>query len=233
MTKTMPANAEDRVGEQQPLPFERPAHCTFEHFLVGANGELLERLKARGPGADNIWLFGQPGVGKTHLLLALCERHASSAYIPAKDLAPTALEGYACFDVVAIDDVPCWLAERRSEVALFDFYNNLRAAGARLVLSADRSPRELTFALGDLGSRLRAAACYRVAALADHDKAQLLHDAAAERGLLLGDDVVHFLLSHVGRGQGELLGTLHRLDRSSLASQRRITIPFVKEVLCL
>ena len=93
-------------------PSSGPRTATFEHFLVGANGELLERLKARGPGADNIWLFGQPGVGKTHLLLALCERHADSAYIPAKDLAPTALEGYARFDVVAIDDVPCWLAER-------------------------------------------------------------------------------------------------------------------------
>ena len=229
----MPANRADHVAQQLPLPFDLCARGTFERFVAGANGELVERLKARRQGADNTWLFGAQGVGKTHLLLALCQRHPDSAYIAAKECTPTALDGHARCDVVAIDDVSHWLGERRSEVALFDFYNGMLAAGSRLVFAADRSPRELEFALADLGSRLRSAGCYRVAPLADCDKARLLLAAARERGLLLGDDVVRFLLSHVGRGQGELLGTLDRLDCSSLAAQRRITIPFVKEVLCL
>ena len=225
-TNTAPA-------QQTALPFERAAHCTFERFAVGDNGELVHRLKAHWRGAENTWLFGAAGLGKTHLLLASCQHHPDSAYIPAADFSPAALDGYARFRLVAIDDVPCWLGDRRSEVALFDFYNRLRAAGARLVTSADRSPRECTFALPDLKSRLCAAACYRVAPLADHDKARLLRAAASERGLVFGDEVVRYLLSHVGRGQGELLGMLDRLDGSSLAAQRRITIPFVKEVLCL
>lgn len=229
----MPANKAGHVAQQLPLPFEQRTRCTFEHFVAGANGELVERLGARRPGPDNIWLFGTPGVGKTHLLQALCQRHPDAAYIAAKERPLTALDEHARCDVVAIDDVSHWLGERRNEVALFDFYNGLLAAGARLVLAADRSPREIAFALADLGSRLRSAACYRVAPLADSDKARLLLATAHERGLLLGDDVVRFLLSHVGRGQGELLGVLDRLDCSSLAAQRRLTIPFVKEVLCL
>ena len=229
----MQANKGGRATQQLALPFELHKRSTFERFVAGENGELVERLKAPRQGAEAIWLFGTPGVGKTHLLLALCQRHANSAYIPAGDLAPTALDGRARIDVVAIDDVPRWLGERRSEIALFDFYNNMRAGGALLALSADRSPLELEFALADLGSRMRAAACYHVAPLADCDKARLLCAAAHERGLVLGDEVVRFLLSHVGRGQGELLNTLDRLDCSSLATQRRITIPFAKEVLCL
>ena len=219
--------------QQTALPFDLGVYCTFERFVVGDNGELVERLRADRTGAENTWLFGAPGLGKTHLLLACCRHHPDSAYIPAADLSPADLDDYSRFQLVAIDDVPRWLGERRSEVALFDFYNRLQAAGARLVWSADRSPRECTFALPDLASRLCAAACYRIAPLADHDKARLLQAAARERGLVLGEDVVPYLLSHVGRGQGELLGTLERLDGSSLAAQRRITIPFVKEVLCI
>ena len=220
-------------ARQTALPFERGAQCTFERFVVGDNGELVQRLKAHWQGAENTWLFGTAGLGKTHLLLASCQHHADSAYVPAADCSPAALDAASRFRLVAIDDVSCWLGERRSEVAVFDFYNRLGSAGGRLVLSADRSPRQYTFALPDLASRLCAAACYRVAPLADHDKARLLLAAARERGLVLGEDVVPYLLSHVGRGQGELLGTLDRLDGSSLAAQRRITIPFVKEVLCL
>lgn len=229
----MPAKCGSRTVRQLALPFGLRQRCTFERFVAGDNGELVQRLETPRRGADTVWLFGGRGVGKTHLLLALCQRHAGAAYIPAEEMAPAALRGYARFDVVAIDDVLRWLGERGSEVALFDCYNQLRTAGARLVLSADRSPRQCEFALADLGSRLRAAACYRVSPLAERDKAQLLRSAAQERGLLLGDDVVRFLLSHAGRGQGELLDTIDRLDCLSLAAQRRITIPFAKEVLCL
>ena len=221
------------ASAQLALPFDLGVGSTFERFVAGDNRELVERLRAGGHGAESTWLFGAPGLGKTHLLLACCRQHPDSAYVPAADFSPAALDGYTRCPLVAIDDVPCWLGERRSEVALFDFYNRMHAAGARLVWSADRSPRECRFALPDLKSRLCAAACYRVAPLADHDKARLLQAAARERGLVLGEDVVPYLLSHVGRGQGELLATLDRLDGSSLAAQRRITIPFVKEVLCL
>lgn len=220
-------------AQQTALPFERAAHCTFQRFVGGDNDELVQRLKAPWQGAENTWLFGASGLGKTHLLLASCQQHPNSAYIPAADFSSKALDGYSRFQLVAIDDVACWLGERRSEVALFNLYNRLRAAGARLVTSADRSPRECTFALPDLKSRLCAAACYRVVPLSDHDKARLVLAAAQERGLVLGEDVVRYLLGHVGRGQGELLDTLDRLDGSSLAAQRRVTIPFVKEVLCL
>ena len=102
-----------------------------------------------------------------------------------------------------------------------------------MVVTADRSPLDIEFALPDLASRLRAAAWYRVAPLGDEDKVRLLVDAGQDRGLELPADVVHFLLLRVSRDQRELLRILDQLDRSSLAAQRRITIPFVKESLCL
>ena len=100
-------------------------------------------------------------------------------------------------------------------------------------MTADRPPRDVDFALADLGSRLRAAACFRVAPLTDEDMVRLLAGIAAGRGLELPEDVAGFLLARTHRDQGSLLRTFDRLDEASLAEGRRITIPFVKKALGL
>jgi len=222
------------VSQQLILPFALREASTFERFVVGPNEELVDRLRRPGPGFDCIWLFGDSGVGKTHLLQALCHAEPDASYIPAGEIgADSVLDGYARFDVVTVDEVHRWLGSREQELALMALYNRLSARRARLVLTANSSPLDVIFAVADLASRLRAAACYRVAPLHDEDKVRLLVNAAKDRGLTLAPDVVRFLLLRVSRDQRELLLTLDRLDRSSLAAHRRITIPFIKETLCL
>lgn len=222
------------MSQQLILPFALQESSTFERFLVGPNEELVDRLRHPGPGFDCIWLFGESGVGKTHLLQALCHAEPDASYIPAREIgADSVLDGYARFDVVTVDEVQRWLGSREQELALMALYNRLSTRRARLVLTANRSPLDVTFAVADLGSRLRSAACYRVAPIHDEDKARLLVGAGKDRGLTLAPDVVRFLLLRVSRDQRELLRILDRLDRSSLAAHRRITIPFIKETLCL
>ena len=223
------------AGAQLALPLELRERNTFAKFLTGANGELVARLRSRQAGFLCLWLYGQPGTGKTHLLQAVCHRDPEACYVPAPALAGQlqSLEGYARFPTATIDDADRWLGRRSAEVALFDFYNQLRAVGGRLIVTAARSPLDCRFALPDLRSRLCAAACYRVAPLAEEDKPALLLRTAKDRGLQLGEDVVRFLLARVSREQGALVEVLEQLDRASLAAQRRITIPFVKETLCL
>ena len=228
------------MSQQLILPLARHESSTFERFVVGANQELIDRLRRLERTFDCLWLFGDSGVGKTHLLQALCHEEPRASYIPAREIDPTCgvgtdsmLDGYERFDVVSVDDVHSWLGTRDSELALVALYNRLLAREARLVLTADRSPLDVTFAIADLASRLRAAGCYRVAPLRDADKERLLINAGKYRGLELPPDVVHYLLQRVSRDQRELLSILDELDRSSLAAHRRITIPFVKETLCL
>lgn len=222
------------MSRQLTLPFALHEYSTFARFVVGPNEELLDRLRRPAPGFDCLWLFGESGVGKTHLLQALCHDEPDASYIPARKIgADSVLDGYARFDVVTIDEVHRWLGSREQELALMALYNRLSAHRARLVLTSNRSPLDVCFAVADLASRLRAAACYRVAPLHDDDKVRLLVDAAKDRGLALPPDVVRFLLLRVGREQQELLRILDELDRSSLAAHRRITIPFIKETLCL
>ena len=224
-----------RAAAQLPMPFALPEQNTFERFIVGANAELVQRLQRRSGGFDCLWLFGPAGVGKTHLLQAVCCWWRGASYVPARgiDAATAALDAYAWADVVAVDDLPWWLGNRASEVSALAMYNKLAREGAMLVFAADRSPRDVECVLPDLRSRLCAASCYQVAPLADDDKLRMLGDEALRRGLLLDDDVLRFLLARASRGQRELMRLLDQLDHASLAEQRRITIPFVKAVLCL
>lgn len=221
------------MSEQLILPLATPESRTFDRFLAGSNAELVARLRQPDAGFDCLWLFGESGVGKTHLLQALCHEEPSASYIPAREIGADSLDGYAQTNVAMVDDVHCWLDSRDAEVSLLALYHGLAGRRARLVLTADRSPRNVAFALADLASRLRAAACYRVAPLGDEDKRRLLLNAARDRRLELPEDVVHYLLMRVSREQRELLRILDQLDRLSLAAHRRITIPFVKKALCL
>ena len=227
------------MTEQQALPFALGERGTFRRFVAGRNGELVERLRklgrASGNSFDCVWLFGDSGTGKTHLLQAVCNDQANAAYIPAREIATEgdSIEAYGKFDTVTVDDVPEWIGTPASERPLMSLYNVLRQRHARLVVTAHCSPRDLKFTLPDLGSRLRAAACYRLAPLDDRDKRRLLSGVARERGVELPDEVAQFLLVRTSRDQRELLGVLDRLDRASLAQGRRLTIPFVKQTLDL
>lgn len=223
------------MNTQLGLPFALRDQSTFDRFVAGANGEAINQLRRRAKGFHCMWLFGEAGVGKTHLLQALCHEQEGSAYVPAGRITASALSlgGYGDFDAVHVDDLEHWLGARETELALLDLYNQLAAQGARLVVTTRAAPVEIDFALADLRSRLRAAGCYRIAPLNDADRALLLVDAARRRSLTLTPEVVRFLLSRADRDQRQLLRLLDSLDRSSLAAKRRITVPFVKEVLCL
>jgi len=227
------------VTEQQALPFALGERGSFRHFVAGRNGELVERLRKMGRASGNafdcVWLFGDAGTGKTHLLQAVCNEQGNAAYIPAREIATDedSIDAYGKFDTVTVDDVPEWIGTEASERPLMSLYNVLRGRHASLVLTAQRSPRDLKFALPDLGSRLRAAACYRLAPLDDRDKLRLLAGVARERGFELPHEVAQFLLARTSRDQRELLGVLGRLDQASLAQGRRLTIPFVKQTLSL
>lgn len=227
------------MTEQLALPFALGERGMFRHFVAGRNGEIVERLRRLGRGSGNsfdcVWLFGDAGTGKTHLLQAVCNDQPNAAYIPAREFttAGDSIEAYGRFDTVTVDDVPEWIGAETSERGLMSLYNVLRGRRACLVLTAHRSPRDLTFTLPDLASRLRAAACYRLAPLDDRDKLRLLSGVAKERGIELPDEVARFLLARTSRDQGELLGVLDQLDRASLAQGRRLTVPFVKQTLGL
>ena len=193
---------------------------------------------ASGSGERVTILWGGPGTGKSHLLQAAC-RHvqlsgASGVYLPLAangDLSFDWLEGLEASRLVCLDDVGTIAARRSWERAIFDLYNRTEQTGTRLLISVTKRLSETGFALADLHSRLASGLAFQLRDLSDGQREAVLRARARERGFEIPVEVAEFLLKRYPRDMHALIGLLDRLDRLTLEEQRRVTIPFVKEVL--
>jgi DnaA family protein len=225
---------------QLPLALELREAPGLDDFIVGRNRRALDALRRMIDRDDEplLYLFGPSGCGRSHLLLGQCaaaERHGlRSAYLPLADraaLAPAMLEGLETLDLVAVDDVHAIAGDAAWEEALFVLFNRCRERGVRMLFSADRGPAVLPLRLPDLRSRLAWGLTLSLQPLDDSGRLELLQSLAARRALRMPDDVARYLLERSPRHPGDLAGLVDRLDRASLAEQRRLTIPFVREAL--
>jgi DnaA family protein len=220
---------------QLPLGIGLRDSATFSNFHPGANREALQAL--RGGGEQFIYLWGGAGSGKTHLLQALCQQQAEQeravAYLPLAEpgMVPEMLEGMESMELLAIDDLDAVAGQAAWETGLFHLYNRMRDAGARLVVTASVSPAALSIELPDLASRLSWGLTLHLAANDDAAKLAILQQRARNRGLELSDEVGGYLLRNCERDMENLIRLLERLDAASLREQRRLTIPFVKQLL--
>lgn len=222
---------------QLALPLRLADHAIFETFLADGNEILVDYLRsltnaAPGQGA---WIWGAPATGKSHLLQAACERFGDrAAYVPLQALAgagPEVLEGLESRQLVCIDDVDSVAGNDAWERVLFVLCNNVIEAGHQLVVSAVAAPRESGIALADLRSRLQRLATFHVRGLDDASRMAALQLRARHRGLELPDDTARFLMARSKRDMRSLYELLDKLDLEALRAQRRLTIPFVKDVL--
>jgi DnaA family protein len=227
---------------QLPLNIQLRDDAVFSSFYPGDNLEPLNAAKklASGIGENFVYIWGGTGVGKSHLLEAACheafEKGLSAVYIPLHNIAllsASMLEGLEKIPLVCIDDIHCVSGKADWEEALFHLYNRIREQKdqCRLMVSAETSPLHILLKLADLKSRLAFGITYQLHLMDDDQKLEALRLRAHCRGLELSKTVAQFILSRCPRNMTELFATLEKLDQASLAEQRRLTIPFVKQVL--
>ena len=119
------------------------------------------------------------------------------------------------------------------ELALFNFYNLSQEFNSRLLIAGIAPPGQLLWKLPDLSSRLAWGLVMNVQSLTDDQKLIVLQLRAKARGFELPPEVGEFLLNHYPRDMSRLLEALNQLDHEGMVAKRRITIPFVKQVLQL
>lgn len=212
--------------EQLPLAISIPGEPTLGNYVPGSNAEVLARLRdaAEGRAADAvIYLWGEPGCGRTHLLRAAAGAAADGMYV-----ASDGAHAQAQARLIAADDVE--RLDDARQVGLFNLINRAREAGGTVVAAGCAPPAQLALR-EDLKSRLGWGLVYQLRPLSDAEKALHLRAEAQRRGLRLSDEVVWYLLSRLPRDLPSLNAVLERLDQFSLARRRHITLPLVREAL--
>lgn len=223
------------MNSQLPLGITWRNQATFSNFYTGSNNQLIESLMSLHEPLIFIW--GDTGCGKSHLLQAVCQKASDDkqpVFLPMSemlDLHPAVLEGMEAMNPLCIDDVQLIAGKREWEEALFHLFNRVRDQGGQMIISATAPPGQLNIQLPDLVTRLGWGAVYQVHSLDDAGKRIALQQRATQRGLLLPDEVVEFVLKRSVRDMNSLFDLLDKLDVASLAEQRKLTIPFVKQYM--
>lgn len=211
-----------------------PPPPALDNFVAGGNAELLHMLHdmlARRQAERFVYIWGEAGSGKSHLLQAFVNaagaQQLRTAYVACKNAAPLDVDLAAC-DVVVVDDVAG--LDAGAQGVLFDIYNRMRDGGGLLLSSGPQAPAHLELRR-DLATRLGAGLVYQVHGLTDDDKALALKTHARGRGFTLSQEAADYLLRYWKRDLPSLLAVLDALDRYSLETKRPVTLPLLREVL--
>lgn len=226
--------------EQLPLAVQLRDDNTFESFYAGDHGLLLNQLQQQlDDGERYIYLFGSQGSGRSHLLQAACQAASgaglSSVYLPLdelRDYPPRDLfEGLEQLSLVCLDDIHQVIGRQVWEEQLFHLFNRLSDKQVALLVSSDRSVRELHPRLADLDSRLSWGSVYQLQTADDEQRLAVFQFRAGKRGIVLEDEVARYIYHRCQRDMNALLAVLDKLDLASITEQRRVTIPFVKSTM--
>jgi chromosomal replication initiation ATPase DnaA len=203
-------------ARQLPLPFAPPgrAAAALPFFAATSNHAALAWLEAPDTWPEGrLLLWGDAGLGKTHLLQAWAPTRGA-AYVGGAGLRwPMPLPAG-----VAIDD-----ADLAPEAALLHLLNEAAATRRTTLMAARTPPAGWATRLPDLASRLRAVTTVRIEAADDALLRAILLRLCAERQLRAPEAVQEFLLAHLPRTPAALQEAAARLDRAALASGGRVT----------
>ena len=227
------------VGEQLPLKVNLRDEATFDTFLARPGQEAAVAALialAAGECEQSVFLQGGGDSGRSHLLQATCHAcEGISLYLPLGQLrdfpADQVLADVEGVALIAVDDIHLVAGLSGWERALFSAFNAAHARGTRMLFSANTAPNALSLELADLQSRLEWGPVFRLPALTEADKGSVFAFRARQRGLRLTPEAVEYVMRRAPRDMTSLLALLDTLDKASLAQQRSLSVPFIRDAL--
>jgi len=211
---------------------------TLRNFFPGPNEAALRHLQlwlgdkstaaTRSPVPTYLW--GASGSGKSHLLKAvreaLREQGATVGWLDASVHEPPPFDER--WAAVLLDDVHLYTAVQQH--AAFNWFVNAQTSHQGVLAAGELPPADLKLR-EDLRTRLGWGHVYALQVLSEPERRAVLRQAADERGVFLGDEVMDFMLTRFSRDLGSLMQLLEHLDGYALQTQRAITIPLIKAML--
>ncbi len=226
---------------------------TFDNFVVGSGNEFCHaasRAVADKPGEiyNPLYLYGGVGLGKTHLINAVANalmnrNHYRIAYRTGERFTNELIQAirngstdqfrnqYRQVDVLIIDDIQFIAGKDRTQEEFFHTFNALHEIKKQIILTSDRSPRELTNLMERLRSRFNWGLVADIQAPDLETRLAILSSKAELAGITLDDNVAHLLASRITNNVRELEGALTRLTAHATLTGRTINIDFARHVL--
>ncbi|MDI9332745.1 MAG: DnaA regulatory inactivator Hda [Cytophagales bacterium] len=207
---------------------------SLDNFLPAGNEAAHQHLRlwlaAKQRPPVPIYLWGESGTGKTHLLRALerglLERGESFGRMDAGTQESPSFN--PTWRVVLMDDVHRYGTIQQH--AAFNWFVNSAAAGCSVVAAGNAAPAVLLLR-DDLRSRFGWGDIFALQVLSDEAQREVLKQSAHARGLYLGDEVLDYMNMRFSRDLGHLMQWLNKLDQYALQTKRAITVPLLKQML--
>lgn len=228
---------------------------SFENLIEGDCNRLgraagVEIAKKPGNNAFNpLFLYGGPGLGKTHLAQAIGidikEKYPEKVvlYVTAnrfqthyqdsvmKNAMTDFLHYYQSMDVLIIDDVHEFAEKPGTQNAFFQIFNYLHQLGKQLILTCDRAPVELQGLEQRLLSRFKWGLTTELLPPDFPTRVAILKAKSFREGINLGDDVINYIASKVTSNVRELEGTLISLMANATLTQKQVTLSLAQELI--
>ena len=217
------------------LPITLDSKMLLENLL--GNQQILDfinQLYSQERSVE-IYVYGEPGRGKTHLLQGAISRalakKKNGMYLDCKEPMPEHVVDYIeQLDWIGIDNVN--QIDSQQQHLFFDLYNRAKIAEVSMLVSGPKPPSSLSI-MKDLKTRLGLATVFELEELNDDLTKEVLKNQMSERNLTIESKVYEYLFKHYSRNVNILISAISRLDQASLQSKQGITIPFVKKTLNL
>ena len=228
---------------QLPLWSPKANPSRFDNFEVteeSSNFALVQSLQdyIRIPETTPFYIHGEAGSGKTHLLHSaanlireLDEQSVVYCDCSSASMSPSMLLSDFSSTNFVLDNIDYWGQNKQGEQSLFSIVEQAKNSHFRLILTAQQSPINSQFDLADLISRLNSGVVFQLESLDEVGKIKALQQNIKARNLQVDVKVLQYLLTHFARDNHNLFLALDKLDRASMIEKRKLTIPFVQQVL--
>ena len=227
---------------------------TFDRFIVGnsnkfAHAAAIAVADKPGKNYNPLFIYGNSGLGKTHLLLAIGQaihqRDASKkiAYVKGDEFTNQMIKSikegtaeefrtkYRNVDLLLVDDIQFIAGKQATQDEFFHTFNNNFEAGHQIVITSDRPPMEMSLLDDRLRTRFEGGLMADIQPPDLETRMAIIRNKAAQLGLILSDEAVEHIADSITANIRQLEGVIKRLTAYKEILNEVITIDSVKRAI--
>ncbi len=212
---------------------------TFKTFVVGASNKLAYTVAFSAADASStkynpVYLYSDPGLGKTHLLISILREAELSGqnakYITSERFTHEFVssikagkvnlfrESYQALDLLLIDDFQLFSGKDQTQEGFFHVFNDLHQNNSQIVVAADRPTKAMAFLSRRLRSRLDWGISIKIVPPDNETRLRILQSKCLTAGVSIPEDVLRMIAQNPFSSVRELEGTLNRVVAYSEAT---------------